>query len=229
MNIAIIDDQKSQREDIQNRLRTIQDFEIESYSFSSISEFEASHIRFDLLLLDIDMPIVNGLDYARENTEHNIIFITSHHEYMKRAFGPRVYGFIEKSDSIEDFQTTIINTLHKISQVKCIHIKTKKGSFTIPIQDIIYVQYIRRKTLSIQLKDEEYIISGYTLKECFEKLGDRFVFCDRDTIVNIDMIIGISENRIFLKNIQHKLLMSSRRINRVKEVYYRKVKEVYDD
>lgn len=226
MNIAIVDDQKEQRLIIQKHLMSIHKYKIDSYSFSSVFELSESKIHFNLILLDIDMPEMDGITYAKENTNQNIVFITSYSSYMKKAFGPNVYGFIEKTDSLKEFQQIIIDALDRISQNHFIHIKTSDGNFSICVDNIIYVQYVCRKTLCLKLKDIEYIVSGYSLKEFSELLGPMFMFCDRDIVYNTHKVIGICANKLILQDVNHRINISSRRLNMVKNEYYKKVHKV---
>lgn len=57
---------------------------------------------FDLLLLDIEMPNVDGMDLAAQIKPHlpdaKIIFITSHAEYAIDAFELSVFRYVPKSD-----------------------------------------------------------------------------------------------------------------------------------
>ena len=57
---------------------------------------------FDLLLLDIEMPNVDGMDLAAQIKPHlpdaKIIFITSHTEYAIDAFELSVFRYVPKSD-----------------------------------------------------------------------------------------------------------------------------------
>lgn len=50
MNIAIVDDQKEQQNIIQNKLIGIDQYDIESYSFSNVAEINNSKVHFNLIL-----------------------------------------------------------------------------------------------------------------------------------------------------------------------------------
>ena len=79
MKIAIIDDSKTQRENIKEILHNNgkQDV-IETYA--SIKEYEQDNQYFDLLLLDIELPGEDGIAYVNHGLQKNskIIYITSH-------------------------------------------------------------------------------------------------------------------------------------------------------
>lgn len=47
-----------------------------------------------------------------------------------------------------------------------------------------------------------------------------FVFCNRDTIVNIDKILGFSDDKLIMSGIKTKLLVSRRRYREIKRKYF---------
>ena len=225
MDIAIVDDQKEYHNIIKKRLYLIKNVEIVVHAFTSVLEMEKSGRTFNLILLDIDMPDINGIKYSREHLNQNIIFITNHSYFMKKAYGSNVYAFIEKSDSVEYFVEVVKNVIERIISQRNITIKTNNGMRTILEKDIIYAQYIERKTICIKTINGEYIVKGYGLVELTQKLDNRFVFCDRDLIINIDYIIGITnDNKLIVKSIKNKLYVSTRRIAEVKRLYFSKYK-----
>lgn len=196
---------------------------IRVYCFNSIYKLEESHINYEVILLDIDMPDINGIEYARTHTEQNIVFVTGHGVYMKQAFGPNVYGFIEKTENQEDFQKQISDVIKRINMQKSIHVKVDNEYHKIYVKDIIYVQYIRRKTVCIKTKKADFVIYGYGIKEFSSKLEMNFIFIDRDTLCNVDYIMGIIQDKIILKDISHQLKISKRKISEVKKAYFQGV------
>lgn len=220
MNIAIVDDQKEYRELIVQRLSKISEFEINTYSFEDTSSLKCSKVLFNLIILDIDLIDENGLDFAKNNLTENIVFMTFYDFYMKKAFGKNVYAFIEKSDSEEIFLETIKSIIKQIFEEKTMSVKCDKGVVDIFIKDIIYLQYIRRKTICIKLEKNDYIITGYGIQELSKKLEDMFIFCDRDILINKHRIIGIDNNNLYLRDLDYTLKISARRLKEVKNVYF---------
>ena len=220
MNIAIVDDQKEYRELIVQRLSKISEFEINTYSFEDTSSLKCSKVLFNLIILDIDLIDENGLDFAKNNLTENIVFMTSYDFYMKKAFGKNVYAFIEKSDSEEIFLETIKSIIKQIFEEKTMSVKSDKGVVDIFIKDIIYLQYIRRKTICIKLEKNDYIITGYGIQELSKKLEDMFIFCDRDILINKHRIIGIDNNNLYLRDLDYTLKISASRLKEVKNVYF---------
>lgn len=225
MKIAIIDDQREFHQVVKQRLSMLQNYKINIHSFISVTEFEKSKDVYNLLLLDIDMPDINGVQYAQKHLEQNIVFVSNHGSYMKSAFGPNIYGFIEKSDSTNYFLQTIDRILENILKQKFIEVKIDLGERKLFEKDIIYIQYISRKTMLIKVTNGEYVIKGMGLKDLQSKLDINFINSDRDLIINIDYVIGITNNNeIILKNVANKFHVSTRRITEIKNKFYGRYK-----
>lgn len=225
MEIAVVDDQREYHSIIRTRLKLIKKYDINISTFKSVKELDKSKQKYNLILLDIDMPDINGVDYSKKHLDQNIVFISNHSSYMKYGYGTNVYAFIEKSDSVEYFVKTIQDVLDKICSQKYINVKTEQGVRSVFEKDIIYIQYIERKTVLIKVLNGEYMVKGRGLVDFKNELSSCFVLCDRDTLININYIVGITnDNKILLKGIKNKFSVSIRRIAEVKEAYWSKFK-----
>ncbi len=70
--------------------------------FSSGEELLEMNKTYDILILDIIMSKVSGIDvkeklFEKRNSS-NIIFLTNHDTYIKNAFGKYVYAYVNKKD-----------------------------------------------------------------------------------------------------------------------------------
>ena len=113
--IAICDDDAEQRAYVsdlvtlwakKNRHLT----EIKKYAEAKAFLFDwAEEKDFDILLLDIEMPEVNGIDLAkavrRENSTVQIVFITGFYEYFSDGFDvSALHYLIKPADTAKLFQ-----------------------------------------------------------------------------------------------------------------------------
>jgi len=59
---------------------------------------EIKRLNPDVLFLDIDMPVINGLSLAKETIGHygDLVFVTAHEKYWKEAFGIHAFQFLLK-------------------------------------------------------------------------------------------------------------------------------------
>jgi len=94
---------------------------IKSYSNSKIAFEEAIHEDFDLLIVDFEMPVYNGLELAQEiGINKKIIFLTSTSDNEKKVINNlNITGYLSKPFDVEEFKTIlknkIIGKLHKDS------------------------------------------------------------------------------------------------------------------
>ena len=96
MRIAICDDEESQRALIEKYLyewAEARSLILETVAFSDAEQFLfewEEDKRYDLLVLDIEMGAINGMDLAkrirREDEEIPIVFITGYESYMAQGY-----------------------------------------------------------------------------------------------------------------------------------------------
>ncbi len=75
--------------------------------------------KIDVAFLDVEMPVVSGIELARRlqeiNPKVNIIFITGHVEYMKDAFALYASGYITKPVTEEDMKGAMDHLRYLVS------------------------------------------------------------------------------------------------------------------
>src|SRR5690606_30974046 len=88
MNCIIIDDEPLAREELQALLEEISDIEILAKFSNAVKalEFLKEH-RVDLIFLDIEMPLMKGLEFAQLVPEQTlIIFTTAYPQYALKSY-----------------------------------------------------------------------------------------------------------------------------------------------
>ena len=94
MRIAIVDDEKLERERLQQYVQQFSEesgVEMETVTFASGDTFlEAYQKVYDIIIFDIDMPGTNGIDTARKlrqtDTDVTIIFVTNIAQYAINGY-----------------------------------------------------------------------------------------------------------------------------------------------
>lgn len=111
---------------------------------------------FDVYLLDIIMPGINGIELARKirslDNGGQIIFITSSREYAFEAFGIRAQQYLEKPIDKQSLfseldiarQTLILKKEH--SQVNVV---TREGVTVLYIDEIMYIENVDRSSVYV--------------------------------------------------------------------------------
>lgn len=206
--IAICDDDKKQRENLttlvkewaqkNEQLIQLTNFEsAESFLFQYAEEKD-----FDMLLLDIEMGQMNGVELAkavrREDKEVQIIFITGYMEYISDGYDVEALHYLLKPVS----QEKLFGVLDRAAQ----HLKSRDKSILfhlqgevvrIPLYEIRYLE-VRQNYVTIHAA-EEYTIKK-TLRELEQNLDERFYRIGRSYLVNLHEIKKITRTDVYLKD-----------------------------
>lgn len=109
MRIAVCDDNPKELERIKGCFCRIQGYDLVCSYFDSTSTvmeiLKTENSPYDLYILDIEMPGMNGLKLAKSIREKDsralFVFLTSYTRYMKDVFDVVTFDFIEKPISDE--------------------------------------------------------------------------------------------------------------------------------
>ena len=190
MRIGVCDDEAGIREEICNLCRSVSsqyDGETEIISFSNGYEAFDSGRQPDILVLDIEMPVINGIELkeklqdGRMNTI--IIFVTDHEEKMGEAFGINVIGFVTKKH------------LHtQLPVMLSAAIKMAAGSVLVDGIDSRNIMYIRSEHIYsfLHLTDGREHIVRLSSKELEKQLcGVNFIRIHRAYLVNLACVDSV--------------------------------------
>lgn len=176
---------------------------------------------FDLFLLDIEMPELDGISLTEKIKEYLpnclIIFITSYDKYVYDSFKVQPFRFIPKEglnerlpEAIQDAVIWIEKNVHRFYQIE-----NHQGVEKISIGEIAYIWH-REKYAYIEKMNGECSKIRKTLKQVFEELpkGD-FAWIDKGCICNLSHIMKISGADVILEN-GKRLAVSRDRLTEVK-------------
>lgn len=167
----------------------------------------------DLLFMDVDMPLLSGLELAdvlRSKTQ-KLIFTTAHSKYAFEAFEADGDAFLLKPFSFGKFSTTINRLFpEKNSATASILdndyflVKSKTDDLAIiKIKfDEVVVFESAQNYIKIHLTDGRILMAYLTLKDIFQLLGQRpgFVQFHRAFVISTAEIETIKGNVIQLTN-----------------------------
>ena len=112
ISIATCEDEKEIQDTIEDYLNNILkntniEYEIQKYN-SGESLLESNLKDIDILLLDIQMDQINGMDTARKirkvDNNMEIIFITSLIDYVQEGYEVRAYRYLLKPIELEELK-----------------------------------------------------------------------------------------------------------------------------
>jgi DNA-binding LytR/AlgR family response regulator len=134
-----------------------------------------------LLFMDIDMPVMNGMDFFKQlQPQPTCIFVTAHSEYAWEGFEAQAFDFILKPVKAERFSASMerlkeyLELQHRAdiydSQIEEHTIIVKEGTarHVINIADILYIEAL--KDYSKVVTAEKKIMTLSKLKHFVEKL-----------------------------------------------------------
>ena len=153
----------------------------------------------DVVLMDVQMPIMNGIDAVKEILEalpETIpVFCTAHSEYMPDAFAVYAADYLVKPFKTDRVRQTLRRissnrAKSKISFNKTLLIKNRDGMAFIPIGEVLLIYREGRQSYIVTA--EGTYSTSESLNELFDKLdnGD-FFRGHRAYIVNISAITTI--------------------------------------
>ncbi|MEI4832133.1 LytTR family DNA-binding domain-containing protein [Bacillus sp. FJAT-53711] len=225
MNISIVDDNKNILDQELNLLKSILSkesiiSEITTFTSGDSFLFALEDKMFDLILLDIEMPDITGIDIAKiirkKNKNSLIIFITSHLEFAIDSYELNIFRYIPKSRMEEKLPLALKDAIKIINlqNKNCYTIQTKTRFQKIPLNSILYI-YKDGKN-SVFVTEDDSIKVRKPLAAVFSEINCKeFFYIDKGVIVNLLHIIKIKDNMAVLKN-NEILSVSRNHINELK-------------
>lgn len=232
MRIAICDDSKEQLallEDVVEKLG-IKNAEIDCfYNGDSLLShlIKKEDFYYQIYLLDIEMPGMNGLEVAKEirtmDKRAVIIFITSYSDYVFSSFEVQPFRFVNKPVNYEKIEHVMAAAVDYIySSKKYIFISVEKAKIQICCENIMYFEGDRRK-VHVYTIDEEYTF--YSKMAQVEDMVDHscFVRIHVSYIVNMDYVKALYLEEVVLTN-GVRLPISKKYRKSIKDVHLKYMK-----
>ncbi|MBR3597786.1 MAG: response regulator transcription factor [Clostridia bacterium] len=210
LRIAVCDDDflfRKQIAEIMNRWEQKPEnavFEIFDNGDELISAHKTSP--FDIILLDILMPLINGIETAREIRQNDkntkIVFLTSSPEFAVESYTVKADNYLLKPVSEKALFCCLDELAEEIgNKAKTIAIKGIYNVYKLVVDDIVYVE-AQNKHIVFSMLDGSKIETTEPLHICEEKLipNKEFFKCHRSYIVNINHIDKYTSKEIRMHN-----------------------------
>ena len=180
----------------------------------------------DILLLDIDMPKMTGLELAEKLRAGGerliIIFLSAHEKYVFKAIEYTPFRYVRKNFMKAELPIALKAAFQAVdaSADMTVVLKTDGGDFKTALSQILYYEVENRK-IAVYLTNGNKIITRKTMDEMRETLPERcFITLHRACAVNAKYIKGIEKTVVTLDNGQ-KLIMSRTRVKAVKHELFK--------
>lgn len=215
VHCLIVDDEPIAREIIENycvhlpRLRVIASVD-NAIAAKTLLEKEP----IDLLFLDINMPVLDGISLIRTlKTVPQVIFTTAYKEYAVEAFNLSACDYLLKPFSLDRFIIAVDKVLEKIrplssslpvnqeTETEFIFLRAEGKISKIKFEELLMAEARGNNT---KVVTETFTISPTMTFSSLESLlpAGQFIRIHRSFIINKNKITHIEGNRVFINKLE---------------------------
>ena len=216
-HIAIVEDEKEFSDQLQSFLEQYQKEQNVHFKISIFGDgaeiLEDYRQIYDIILLDIEMPKVNGMDAAQKirqmDTDVVLMFITNMAAYAIRGYEVGALDFVMKPLTYYTFSMKLTRALKRVRQKEQqqILLTLPDGLKKIGIQQIYYVE-VQNRILHYHTDEGEYQVRG-TMQSVEQMLVNYpFAKCNHWYIVNLMHVSEVRKNTVIVGG--HELEVSRR-------------------
>ena len=182
-------------------------------------------VEFELLFLDIDMPEMDGVAFARRvrrtNSRTDIIFISNREERVFDALRVNPAGFIRKKRFLEDVSAVLDQWMQnrRKEESSVLLAETPEGELSIPVDKILYIEGAGRNQFIHATDSEKPLKVSYSMQSLEEQLAPKgFLRIHKGYLVNYRFIRRLKDTDALLTN-GEEIPMSRLRVQEVRSQY----------
>lgn len=213
MNCIIIDDEPLARKAIQKLIDQTGNIEsIASFNGADAAKEFLVKNKVDLLFLDIQMPGVNGIEFARTIPKETlVIFTTAFHEFASESYDVDAIDYLIKPVKLERFQKAVekAQTYCKLfrndytnSNIENItddymFVRADRRMFKVHFRDILFIEGL--KDYVVIYIENQKVITLMNIKTIHDLLPKSFfVRVSKSYIINANKIDSVDNNTIYI-------------------------------
>jgi len=205
MKLAIVDDEKKITDLLESYIKRFEQENMITITvsvFHNSSDFLNNYSRdYDLVLMDIEMKGLNGIETAKEMRRMDkrvvLMFVTNMAQYAINGYEVEAVDFVIKPVSYPDFVMKMQKAMRYISrnQDKKLTLNTPDGVVHLNVSDICYIEVIRHY-LIYHTVNGNYTVRG-VMKEAEDVLSEyHFIRSNHCYLVNLKYVEAISGNSV---------------------------------
>ncbi len=198
--VAIIEDDQEYQKHLYNLLfKQWHSYQIDC--FSSGEEFIKKNKKYGATLLDIRLPGIDGIALAKRTKSlmGEIVYLTGDDSRMKDAFDDKVIMYILKSENEEEIIKKLKWIYCRLMNNEEVELKVEGHLLKTSKANIVKIQRENRK-IYLYLDKKSFTLSGYTLENLKNLLGNEFEYANQSCLINIPHISLIKNEQIYLDN-----------------------------
>ena len=213
MNCIIVDDEPLAREAVELLIKRQGSLNwIGSFNSAESASAFMEHVSVDLIFLDIQMPHINGLEFAQSLSRDTlVIFTTAFTEYALDSYEVEAIDYLVKPIKFDRFVKAVNKAVTYQSLLKkeekediedidaeFIIVKSERKYHKLKLADILFIEGLKDYVI-IHL-DGERIITKMNLKNIHEQLPKKmFLRVNKSYIVNSPQINSFDNNDLYIK------------------------------
>lgn len=214
MNCIIVDDEPLAREAIEMLIEKTADLTLLGSFNSAATASKFMHdSNINLVFLDIQMPGINGIEFAKTIPEKTfVIFTTAFSEFATESYEVDAIDYLIKPVKLERFQKAIDKALayslllqkgkltNNIEQVtdNYFFIKADRKIIKVYFKDILFIEGL--KDYVVMHTENQKVITAMNIKTIHEQLPKRmFVRVSKSYIINADRIDSVDNNTVYIE------------------------------
>ena len=214
MNCIIVDDEPLAREAVELLIKENGQLTLKGSFNSAIPAADFMRLtQVDLVFLDVQMPYVSGIDFARSISPQTlVIFTTAYTEYALDSYEVEAIDYLVKPIEEDRFQKAVNKAIayHSLLAAEkkedietiegdSIFVKSERRFYKVRLADILFIEGL--KDYAIIRLHEDRIITKINLKNLHEKLPKQtFIRVSKSYIVNTKHIDSYDNNEIYIKS-----------------------------
>lgn len=178
--------------------------ELRQYADAKAFFFDYSEEKdFDILLLDIEMPGMNGIELAkavrRENAAVQIVFVTGYYEYFSDGFDVSALHYLLKPLDEGKLCAVLERAVNQLAyRQRSVLLSTPEGDFKVPLADILYAE-AQNVYVIVHTKNGNYR-ARMSLAAFSESLDETFFKVHRSYIAGLKYVRKILRTEIEMVN-----------------------------
>ncbi len=211
LNCIIVDDEPIAREGMENLISKTSGLKLDGMFESA--EAASAYLKdnsVDLIFLDIEMPEINGIEFARTIPDKTlVIFTTAYSEYAMDSYEVDAVDYLVKPIEPERFRKAVNKAIQYYSLLEnaesegidteddFIFVKSDRRYFKVYYSDILYIEGL--KNYVVIHTEKKKIVTKIYLSTMSELLPPKIFFrINKSYIVNLSKIDSFDNNDVFI-------------------------------
>ncbi|RYG09384.1 MAG: response regulator transcription factor [Chitinophagaceae bacterium] len=213
MNCIIVDDEPLARKAIQKLVSQTENLEsLASFNGADATREFLGKNSVDLVFLDIQMPGVNGIEFARTIPKKTlVVFTTAFHEFASESYEVDAIDYLIKPVKLERFQKAVekaqtycklFHTEHANSNIEnitndYIFVRADRRMFKVHFSDILYIEGLKDYVI-IYLENQK-VVTLMNIKTIHDLLPKSFFArVSKSYIINVNKIDSVDNNTVYI-------------------------------